>query len=502
MLLKVLLVDDNQYALNHFSNLVNWEELGFSLVGTATDGIEGMELYEQYHPDLIITDVQMPGIDGRELARLIKQKSPDAEIIFLSSYDEFDYARAAVDLNIYEYILKQELSQNVLTDKLATIQKRFTEKKQLEQQQVKGCLTTFFRMSVGELETEEYPDRRLLKNSAFFFVIEQDHIPEQIALQSGYQVTEAPHKQVFQQLSEQIPELVYLIRADHFLWIAITDYQEGCEKTALSAASYLKEHQTESFSVYLCGTVETVMECRRRYEELRYLSKQRYFEGPQCVLHTQLYEAPSKMPKTQMENLFQKADNIWDIDTTDIEKVLSDIYTPLLHQQDFDSFIRMTCHLLHAINERTRENSKTVPLYDEEVLYLLSAKRIVRWIKSRILLTREILYPVYSDITTRVLGYINQNYSNPLLSVEMIADIAGLSVNRMNDVLKKELGKTARKYLAEIRTEKACRLLEKGMTVQKVAEETGYSTPSYFSHVFHKSLGISPQEYQKTKYRR
>ena len=75
MFLKVLLVDDNRYALNHFSNLVNWEELGFSLIGTATDGIEGMELYEQYHPDLIITDVQMPGIDGRELARLVKQKT-------------------------------------------------------------------------------------------------------------------------------------------------------------------------------------------------------------------------------------------------------------------------------------------------------------------------------------------------------------------------------------------------------------------------------------------
>ena len=81
----------------------------------------------------------------------------------------------------------------------------------------------------------------------------------------------------------------------------------------------------------------------------------------------------------------------------------------------------------------------------------------------------------------------------------MIADIAGLSINRMNDILKKDLGQTARKYLAEIRTEKACRLLEKGLPIQQVAEQTGYSTPSYFSHVFHKSLGISPQEYQRTK---
>ena len=129
MLFKILLVDDNWYALNHFSNLVNWEELGFTLVGTAADGIEGMELYEKYHPDLIITDIQMPGIDGRELAQKVKSEAPDTEIIFLSSYDEFDYARAAIDLNVYEYILKPELTKEALIQKLKKIYSRISEKK-------------------------------------------------------------------------------------------------------------------------------------------------------------------------------------------------------------------------------------------------------------------------------------------------------------------------------------------------------------------------------------
>ena len=200
-----------------------------------------------------------------------------------------------------------------------------------------------------------------------------------------------------------------------------------------------------------------------------------------------------------MEALLKMADSIWDTEINDLDEFLSSIYKPLLHQQDFDSFIRMTCHILHAINKQLRKNGQPFDLYDEETFYLLSAKRIIRWIKSKIILIREFIHPVYSDMTMRVMDYIHQNYSNPLLSVEMIADIAGLSINRMNDILKKDLGQTARKYLAEIRTEKACRLLEKGLPIQQVAEQTGYSTPSYFSHVFHKSLGISPQEYQRTK---
>lgn len=499
MFLKVLLVDDNRYALNNFSNLVNWEELGFSLIGTATDGIEGMELYEQYHPDLIITDVQMPGIDGRELARLVKQKTPDTEIIFLSSYDEFDYARAAVDLKVHGYLLKQELTRDILAAKLKTIRDHFSEKMQNAHQQIKSSLTTCFRMSVNELESEGYPDRKLCKGSAFFFIIEQDHIPEQIALQSDCQVKEAQYNRIFPQLSAQIPELTYLIRAERFIWIAITDDRKDSEKSALVAASFLREHESENFSVYLCGKVETIMDCRKRYEELKYLSKQRYFEGPQCVLYADLFDPPQKIPKTHMEALLKMADSIWDTEINDLDEFLSSIYKPLLHQQDFDSFIRMTCHILHAINKQLRKNGQPFDLYDEETFYLLSAKRIIRWIKSKIILIREFIHPVYSDMTMRVMDYIHQNYSNPLLSVEMIADIAGLSINRMNDILKKDLGQTARKYLAEIRTEKACRLLEKGLPIQQVAEQTGYSTPSYFSHVFHKSLGISPQEYQRTK---
>ncbi len=497
MLFKILLVDDNWYALNHFSNLVNWEELGFTLVGTASDGIEGMELYEEYHPDLIITDIQMPGIDGRELAQKVKSEAPDTEIIFLSSYDEFDYARAAIDLNVYEYILKPELTKEALIQKLKKIYSRISEKKRWEQQQVKGSLTAYFRMSLEELEAEEYRDPKQLKGDACFFMVEQDHVPEQIAWQSGYQVKEADYKILIGRLCEQIPELSYLVRVDVFLWIAIVTGGKDCEKIALAVEEYLRENAAESFSLYLCGRIHTVMECRIRYEELKYLTKQRYFEGAQCRLRAELHEPPKRMPNVKMEELFQLADGLWDREKN-AEELLAAIFKPLLYQRDFDSFMRMCCYLIHSMNEITKREP-AIQLYDEEILYLLSAKRILQWLRDKILLVRDHLHPNYSHATRMALHYINENYSNPLLSVEMIAANADLSVNRMNDVLKKELGKTAGKYLAEVRAEKACQLLASGMPVQKVSEQAGYSSPSYFSRVFHKMYGVSPQEYQRMK---
>lgn len=498
MVLKVLLIDDNRFALNHFSNLVKWEELGFSLVGTASDGIEGLRMFEEYRPDLIITDVQMPGIDGRELARRVKETSFDTEVIFLSSYDEFDYARAAIDLRVYEYILKQELTSEMLTDKLEKIRDRFREKREWKNQQVKDSLMAYFRMSMKELETEEYREHKLFNGAAGLFFIEQDHVPEQIAVQSGYQVPEADYKFLIGQLCQQLPELAYLIRVDRFLWIGVTEGIDTYENAAGRAKAYLTEHAGESFSVYLCGEVHTVMDCRIRYEQMEYLRKLRYFEGPQCLIRAELSERPGKVPNSRMEELFERADELWSEEREAAEPALTAIFRPLLYQRDFDSFMRMACYLIHGMNERAK-GDPSFSLYDEEVLYLLSAKRIVQWIKEKVLLIHGRIYPVYSHITSRVISYISANYANPLLSVEMIAGTTGLSVNRMNDLLKKDLGITAGKYLAEVRAEKARQLLEKGVPIQQVSEQAGYTTSSYFSRVFHKTYGISPQEYQKRR---
>ena len=111
---KVMLAEDNKFALAHFVNMIKWEDFGFTLVSSAIDGIEAWEEFCKYSPDLVITDVQMPGLSGIEFAGKIKEKRQDTVVIFLSSYDEFDYARSAIDLNVREYILKQEFDFELL----------------------------------------------------------------------------------------------------------------------------------------------------------------------------------------------------------------------------------------------------------------------------------------------------------------------------------------------------------------------------------------------------
>lgn len=105
-MVTVLLVDDEKLELEMLLNYVEWERLGFSVIGTAKNGKLGLELADLHQPDLVITDIKMPVMDGIEMSKLLKKSHPEIRIIFLSGYEEFNYAKEALQIGISDYILK------------------------------------------------------------------------------------------------------------------------------------------------------------------------------------------------------------------------------------------------------------------------------------------------------------------------------------------------------------------------------------------------------------
>lgn len=102
----VLLVDDEEDVIQVIMKKLNWEELGFSVIGYAGNGVKALELMEEYQPDVVVTDIKMPYMDGMELAQRIKSEFPMTKILIFTGFDEFEYAREAVHLEVEEYILK------------------------------------------------------------------------------------------------------------------------------------------------------------------------------------------------------------------------------------------------------------------------------------------------------------------------------------------------------------------------------------------------------------
>ena len=114
-LYRILLVDDEEEVRRGIIRKMEWESLGFEVAGDAENGEEALEKVEQLQPDVVITDIRMPYMDGLTLTRRIRQKYPSMRVLIFSGFDDFEYAQQAIKLNVTEYILKpvnvEELSE-------------------------------------------------------------------------------------------------------------------------------------------------------------------------------------------------------------------------------------------------------------------------------------------------------------------------------------------------------------------------------------------------------
>lgn len=125
---KVLLVDDERIILEGIAKVVDWEKVGTRLIDTAKNGIEAYEKITSYQPDIVITDIKMPGMDGLSLVVKTIKKYPSIQFIILSGYSEFEYAKKAIDYGVKRYLLKP-CNENMIIEALESIIKEKRKKK-------------------------------------------------------------------------------------------------------------------------------------------------------------------------------------------------------------------------------------------------------------------------------------------------------------------------------------------------------------------------------------
>lgn len=119
----VVVADDEMELREAIVRRIPWEEIGFSVVGEAENGIEALELVSKLEPDLLLTDIRMPFVSGIDLARQVREVRPATQIAFLSGYDDFTYAQQAIQYNIISYLLKP-ISMSELTEELIKMKEK------------------------------------------------------------------------------------------------------------------------------------------------------------------------------------------------------------------------------------------------------------------------------------------------------------------------------------------------------------------------------------------
>ena len=196
---SVLLVDDEEEVIQVIMKKIDWNALGFAVIGSASNGVRALEMAEKYQPDVVMTDIKMPYMDGLELARRLKKEMPTVRILLFTGFDEFEYAKEAVHLEVEEYILKPVNSQE-LTEVFGRLkktldqdreEKRSVEKLQTYYEESLPLLQANFFSSLieGRIQEDELPrylsDYRIDLSGPWYcisvFHTSSHHVPENIS---------------------------------------------------------------------------------------------------------------------------------------------------------------------------------------------------------------------------------------------------------------------------------------------------------------------------------
>lgn len=534
-LYRIMLVDDEEEVRKAIIRKMDWEQLGFIMVGDAENGEDALEKIEQMEPDVVMTDIRMPYMDGLTLTARIREKYPSIKILIFSGYDDFEYAKEAIKLNAAEYILKP-----VNGEELAAILKRIriSLDEEIEQRRNISTLRENYLSSLPILRELFLNDlvRRTTDVDSVVSKLQEYGIDilnarKWLAAVIHVEQMEKTGNQVLSQHQELIPISVRGIVEDYlrsYCRFAIFNSADGItviaavdEKNTETGLSNLlndicKESRRMlevSITIGVGQSCDTLQEIGRSYKTAVDALGYRAIVGGGKTIYINDME-PVSRGKLQLDDKseaeFTAAIKFGPRELIDevIRNLAARMEDAKVHARQHQVYMLSIVNCMIRLMQQYDLNM--ADMFDSENQYTDIMDGIYRReeFADRIIpiayRMNEALNRERDNTTKKVIReakeYIREHYSNQELSVEMICRHLHMSPAYFSTVFKKETGQTYINYLTEVRLEKAVELLnETDDKTYMIAQKVGYQEQNYFSYVFKKRYGVSPTKYRGTQ---
>ena len=207
---KVLIVDDESILRNGLKHLCNWEDEGFKLIGEAANGKEALEIIKDKEPNIVITDLIMPEMDGIELAKIIKRDYPKVKVLVLSNISEFEYVKGSFKYGIHDYLLKTEASPESMLPILKSMTKEIDES-YLNQNQYNE--EKVLEDSIVDLILGKEVDKDSLENLVEYFNLENYYlvVSEIYQEEENYLSLENIKKEIKSKVTEALGDYIKIV---------------------------------------------------------------------------------------------------------------------------------------------------------------------------------------------------------------------------------------------------------------------------------------------------
>ena len=486
-MLKLIIADDERIIRETISTIINWKQYDIELVGLCKNGLEAYDTILDETPDIVLTDIRMPGMDGLELIRRISETDLNTQFIILSGYGEFEYAKMAMKYGVRHYLLKP-CSEVQILESIQEIAQDCYRKSSLER---------------------SYPAMSSIRHNVIFTILNNaicqnrpyDEImraydPYMDFYFSSYHLFYIYLEEFLQQLKpyadSHFPEVTI-----HGIYVNCTlllffkefagNYQDLSQFfSSIKFPGRSPSLETEDLSFKNLQTLlETVLDKVKRFSMIYYINDFRILSS--CNYSFIMEEAEKQLSEALQTGRTESADSLINLlsevtDLSFLKQLSNSLLLKITASDNRLSTIDLTEWLLNVNRERNLEQLKLT--LAEKLRKLLSAKPQTSSI---------------SAMTQQICDYVNEHLSDPNLTLKRIAEQhLFMNTDYVSKKFQKETGTRFSSYLTDVRIERAKQLLVSAESdkIQTIAEQVGCgNSPQYFSQLFKKKTGMTPSSY-------
>lgn len=533
---KVLIVDDEKYVISLIEKLIDWEMLGMEVVGSAGDGMKGVELVEELKPDILIADVKMPGFDGISLVKRVREIDRDIKFIIISGHKKFEYAKSVMKYNVEDYILKP-IDKEELEGILQKIRKELDEKS--EQRKNEGKINKWMdsnRLLMNEQFMEDLNNKALFSKKQSIEEINQRYFTELgnyvywcaiIQLNGLNGIMEASFAEDFlSTLKKYIDQdngenerpvmsrigyhqILLLLESDQEKMSSVNTVLEHILGEALrmgSKYSGLKVAVAVGKPVRLDSTVACLEET---LDSARVALNKRFTDGYGLILLAenknsaentaidadQLKGLGKALRSTSESEITQQINGIYDAVKSEGFKN-PDIYITAAYKinEELYQYLRLFSSA-EGLQQKLKEQleKRIIEATGIEELKKLLVQHVCENMEQMIGDSKSNLSPAIR--TAKI--FIANNYKQDI-GLSDVAGVVNLSSVYFSGLFKKEIGENFVDYLNRVRIDAAKVLLKNVRNnIGEIAEQCGFSDTRYFAKIFKRSVGITPSDYRK-----
>lgn len=535
--IKVFLVEDEMVIRRGIKNSIDWEKEGYIFCGEASDGELAYPMIIKEKPDILITDIRMPFMDGLELCKLVKKELPNIKILILSGYDEFDYAKEAIRLGVTEYLLKP-ISSGKLLEALNGVSESIRrekedkdlvrkymeemrentehEKQKFFEQMIAGNLSMADALETGK-KYEMNLSAGMYNLLLFRFTLgEENRKSRELLGEAEYAI---------EKLTERLEYVFEFQRGvEGWAFLLMADNEEQMSERVKELSKDLEEIMKNYSTIAYFGGIGQPVARLRELEES--------FREAERALAARFTMELNRIISVEDIRMAQNVDTLDDIEITSfgeiektrtmLEKFLNngtedeidefvDVYINELPEENLksvlmrqyiimDAYIVMMsfCEKIEGIEGEMQAQSEELKNSMKTIQTLEEIKNYIRMLLKKIIGVRDTISGRrYSDIIEIAKDQIRKTYMSDEISLNTIAAEVGMSPSYFSSIFSKEMGKTFVEYLTEIRMDRAKELLMcSSMKTSEIGYEVGYKDPHYFSYIFKKTQNCTPKEFR------